>query len=241
MKRVLFTSIVTTLAVALSGASARADILIDDFGLPNPGTSYAIGGGPNPTVVNTALGGGLNRTITLTVTTPNPVTSNRLVGDIGEGSFSANFASNASGTVQIAYNYSSAVNFIPNVPAGGAIGDLSFTGNGDSGFASSIPLTLTVATATGNLTYNGTLPLSQTPSTTTVPLSGLTGTGDLAQVTGVTINMTAGAAADLVFDSLGVTTPAAPPPPAVPAPPALVLALAAVPALGLLRARRKAA
>ena len=239
MLRVLITPVLATMAVALTGTSARADILIDDFSLPNPATMFAIGPGPNPTTVTTSLGGGLSRTITLNVTAPTPVSGNRLVGDIGEGTFSANFASNASGTIQIAYNYASAVNFIPNVSAGGAMGDLTFTGAADPGFGPNTPLTLTIATATGDLTYTGTLPTSPTPSTTSLSLGSLSGSGDLSQVTGVTLDITANTAADLMLDSLGVTTPEAPP--AVPAPPAVLLALATVPALGLLRAARRKA
>lgn len=236
MTRVLFKSVVATMAVALTGTAARADILIDDFSSPNPSTVFGIGPGPNPLVITTPVAtvGNPTRTVTMTVTAPNPVSTGSLNGRIGEGAFNANYAFGASGTIRIAYSYASAVNFVPNMSAGGSMGDLLFVGSGDEGRAANIPLAVTIATATGDLTYTGTLPTNT--DLTVIPLNSLSGTGNLAQVNGVTIDITAGDAADLFVDSIGVTTPA------VPAPPAAVLALAAVPALGLLRAaRRKAA
>ncbi len=225
---------VAALVLGVAG-QAKADILIDDYSLPTPAAGYAIAPDANPTTIVTDLGGGTTRTVTLTVTNPAIPGTNALTGSVGDGLFSASFNVFSSGTISIAYSFASALNFIPNVAAGGDPGSLQFLGAGDSGFAADIPVTITVATATGNLTGNTTLPLTTTFSPVDLPLAGLTGTGDLTQVNGVTLDFTAGQAADLIFDSLNVTTPDAPPPADVPAPPAALLALAALPILGLRR------
>lgn len=237
LSKLSFRRTVLAVAALVLGAAgqAKADILIDDYSQPSPATGYAIGPDANPTTITTDLGGGISRSVTLTVTNPAVPGTNALTGSIGDGLFSASFNVFSSGTVSIAYSFATALNFIPNLPDGGSPGSLQFLGAGDSGFAADIPVTITVLTATGNLTGTTTLPLTATFSPVDLPLSGLTGTGDLAVVTGVTIDFTAGQAADLIFDSLNVTTPAAPPPADVPAPPAVLLALAALPVLGLRR------
>lgn len=223
-------------ALVLGAAGqAKADILIDDYSQPTPAAGYAIGPDANPTTIVTDLGGGTTRTVTLTVTNPAIPGTNALTGSVGDGLFSASFNVFSAGTVSIAYSFATALNFIPNVADGGTPGSLQFLGAGDSGFAADIPVAITVTTATGNLTGLTTLPLTTDFSPVDLPLSGLTGTGDLTQVNGVTLDFTAGQAADLIFDSLNVTTPDAPPPADVPAPPAVLLALAALPVLGLRR------
>ena len=234
-------AVVAVAALALSVATAKADIIIDDFSSPAPATAYAIAPDPSPLVIVNNIGGGLTRTVTLTVTNPAVPGTNALTGSVGGGLFTASFNVFSSGTAQIAYSYAAPANFIPNVPAGGVVGNLVFAGAGDSGFAANIPLTITIATSTGNLTFNGTLPLTPAISTVSVGLAGFTGTGDLASVTGVTVDLTGGQAADLIFDSIGVTTPDAPPTNGVPAPAGVLLALAALPVLGLRRAFRKKA
>lgn len=230
----------TVIAVAalVLGAvgQAKADIIIDNYSEPSPATGYAIGPDANPTIITTDLGGGILRTITLQVTNPAIPGTNALTGSVGAGLFSASFNVFSSGTISIAYSFDTAVNFIPNVPDGGELGSLQFRGAGDSGFADNIPVAITVTTATGNLTANTFLPISTNFTDVDLPLAGLTGSGDLSQVNSVTIDFTAGQAADLIFDSLSVTTPEPPPPSAdVPAPPAVFLALAALPILGLRR------
>ena len=223
-------------ALVLGAAGqARADILIDAYSQPTPAQGYAIGPDANPTVITTDLGGGTTRSITLTVTNPAVPGTNALTGSVGDGLFAASFNVFSSGTISIAYSFATALNFVPNVAAGGTPGSLQFLGAGDSGFAAEIPVSITVSTATGNLTGLTNLPLSSTFSPVDLPLAGLTGTGDLTQVNSVTLDFTAGQAADLIFDSLNVTTPDAPPPSDVPAPPAVLLALAALPVLGLRR------
>lgn len=229
-------AIIAVAALVLGGVSqARADILIDDYSQPSPAAGYAIGPDANPSIITTDLGGGISRTITLAVTNPATPGTNALTGSVGDGLFSASFNVFSSGTISVAYSFASALNFIPNVAAGGSPGSLQFLGAGDSGFAPDIPVFITLSTATGNLTASTTLPLTTTFSPVDLPLSGLAGAGDLTQVNSVTLDFTAGQAADLIFDSLNVTTPDAPPPADVPAPPAVLLALAALPVLGLRR------
>jgi hypothetical protein len=239
--RRLAMSVAALAAVALTTSAARADIEIDTFNQPDPVVQYAIGPDPNPFVLVTNLGGGLTRSITLTVTSA--VGTNSLVGQVGGAGpiptgnmFTASFDVASSGTVGIVYAYTSSQNFDPN----GFPGSLTFRAAGDNGFGSDIPLTVTINTAAGDLTFNGFLPLTATVTDLDIPFSSFTGTGDLTQVNGVTINMTGGQAADLLIDSIGVRTPDQP---TVPAPPAALLALAALPALGAYRAykRRKAA
>lgn len=224
-----------SLAIAAASAlvsPARADILIDDFSNPSPAVVYSIAPDANPTVIVNDLGGGITRTITLSVTSPVSPSTGALGGFVGDGFFSASFDVFSSGTAQIAYTFDTAQNFVVDADPSNPPGVLQFSGFGDSGFAADIPLTFDIATATGTLSYNGTLPLEAFPSQVEVPLADLTGTGDLTQVTGLTVTITGGQAADLVFDSLNVTTP-------IPAPPAALLALAALPVLGLRRMWRK--
>ena len=235
-------AVVAVAALALSVATAKADIIIDDFSSPASPTNYAIAPDVNPLTITSNIGGGITRTVTLAVTSPTSPGVNALTGSVGGGLFTASFNVFSSGTAQIAYSYAAPANFIPNVPAGGVVGNLVFAGAGDSGFAANIPLTITIATSTGNLTFNGTLPLTPAISTVSVGLAGFTGSGNLASVTGVTVDLVGGQAADLIFDSIGVTTPDAPPPTnGVPAPAGVLLALAALPVLGLRRALRKSA
>jgi len=232
-------SVAALAAVALTTSVARADIEIDNFSAPDPRVLYSIGPDANPFVLNTDLGGGLSRTVTMTVTSA--VGSNSLVGQVGTGPsggfLTASFDVASQGTANIVYSYTTAQNFNPT----GTPGSLLFRAAGDNGFGPDIPLNITVTTATGNLEFHGFLPLTPTVTDLDLAFSTFTGPGDLTQVTGVTINMTGGQAADLLIDSIGVRTP---PPPSVPAPPAAFLALAAVPALGLwrkIKARKAAA
>jgi hypothetical protein len=219
-------------------SQAKADIMIDDFSSPSTAVEFNITQtNTNPFTVTTALGGGISRTATFTVTSPTTPGNGALTGSVGGGFLTASYNFASSGTVSIAYSFASAINFIPNVAAGGAVGALQFLGAGDSGFGSSIPLSISLTTSTGNLGFSGSLPLTTSPSPVNVGLDSLTGTGNLTAVTGLTINITGAQAADLFFDALGVTTPAAPPPTTgvIPAPPAALLALMVVPALGLRR------
>lgn len=236
MRRALLVAVVT-----LTGAATvKADILIDDFSAPVPGINYLITlDNSNPSTFNTNnVQPGINRSVTLTVTSPNPVV-NSMGGEIGgaNGIFSMSLNNSSAGNAVIAYSFSSPMNFIPNVAGGGAVGSLQYLSSADAGFGSNVPLSFVITTTTGTLTFDTNMNLTSTFTPTNVSLANFTGTGDLTQVTGMTITITGGQAADVALDAINITTP--PVPDAVPAPPAALLALLALPALGLRRRMMK--
>jgi len=226
---------VAVAAVVLMGAatSARADFIIDDFSAPVPGITYLIiNDNPNPSVFTTVNAQpGTNRTITLTVTSPQP-SANSMSGDIGgaNGLFSMSLNNSSSGNAVIQYNFDAPKNFVP----GGTPGALQYLSTADSGFAANVPLDFVIMTATGNLSFSTTMNLTSSLTPTNVNLSNFTGTGDLTQVLGMSVTITGGQAADVALDALNITPPELPPD-VVPAPPAALLALLALPALGLRR------
>jgi len=226
-----------TLAAALmiaASATAKADIVIDDFSAPVPGINYLITfDDPNPsTFVTNNIQPGINRSVTLTVTSPNPVV-NSMGGGIGgiDGLFSMSLNNSSSGTAQLNYTFTTPMNFAPNVAAGGALGSLQYLSTADAGFGTDVPLNFVITTTTGTLTFNTTMNLTSTLTPTNVSLASFSGSGDLTQVTGMSITITAGQAADVALDAVNITTPP-PPDGALPAPPAALLALLALPALG---------
>lgn len=223
------------LVFGLSGTS-RADITIDDFGAPNPGITYLINfSDPNPSVfVTPNIGPGINRTVTLTVTTPNPPVVNSMGGEIGgpAGIFSMSLNNSSSGNAVINYSFSSAINFVPT----GTPGSLRYLSTADAGFGTNVPLNFVITTASGDLSFNTFMNLTGTFTPTDVPLANFTGTGDLTQVTGMSVTILGGQAADVALDMLTVTTPQVDP---IPAPPAALLALLALPALGFRRRGQK--
>lgn len=233
----LLRSLFIAAAVIGTSSAAKADILIDDFSAPNPGISYLISNSnPNGSVfVTNNVQPGINRTVTLTVTST--VVANSMGGDIGVtplGSlFSMSLNNSSSGNAVINYSFSSPMNFIPNVASGGAIGALQYLSTADAGFGSNVPLDFTITTTTGTLSYSTTMNLTATFTPTNVNLASFTGTGDLTQVTGMSITITGGQAADVALDAINITTPPGTPTEPVPAPPAALLALLALPALGL--------
>jgi hypothetical protein len=239
----LLRTLLLAAAVLVAGGTAKADIVIDQFSAPTPAVDYLISGlNTNPYVVTTnGIAPGINRTITLTVAPP--VGALSMSGHIG-GSynfFSMSLDNASSGSAVIAYSFATPMNFIPNVALGGAVGALQYLSSADTGFAASTPLLFTITTATGTLSFNTTMNVSSAFTPTNVPLSSFTGTGDLTQVTGMSITIQGGQASDVALDAIGITTPPAPTN-EVPAPPAAVLALLALPALGLRRRMaRKAA
>jgi hypothetical protein len=233
-------------AVTLVGAvsTARADIVIDSFDNPLPGSGFQISSSnPNPTVnVVNNVTPGVNRTITLNVTSPATPQSDSLTAAYGlfntlsgpRTIFTMNLNLFSTGTATLRYDYASAANFIPNVAAGGVPGALQYLYSGNAGFGGNIPLTILIGTATGNLNFNGTLPSQSDFAPQNVNLSSFSGSGDLTQVNFVQMTFSIGQAGELAIDQIGVTTP---PPPNndVPAPPAAILALLAAPALALRR------
>jgi hypothetical protein len=211
--------------------TAKADILIDDFSLPTPFVQTFLNGTTTTGSVVTSLPGSV-RTISYTLL--NPSASSSVVGTVSDnGVLNVDVGTTTGATINASYAFSSTQNFIPNVPAGGMIGDLMFSGFSQTAIGgAATTYTLTVNTTTGDLSTSGSL--NATLTTQLLSLSSLTGTGDLAAVSGISLTLNAGRAADLQIDQLSVTTPPAPNN-AIPAPPAVLLALAAIPVLGLRR------
>jgi hypothetical protein len=220
-------------AALLFGAStaARADIIIDDFSAPTPGINYLIGS-PNPqTFVTNNISPGINRSVTLTVTSPTPALPNSMVGNIGDtgagGFFTMSLSTFSSGNAVLNYNFTSTQNFTQ----AGLLGNLRYLSSADAGNVSpNVPLNFVINTASGNLTFNTTMNLTPTFTPTDVSLSNFTGTGDLTQVTGMSVTIVGGQAADVALDALSIHFSEQPP--TLPAPPAALLALLALPALG---------
>lgn len=234
LRRVL---LVATVMVGAS-AAARADIVIDDFSAPAAGINYIIAGNDaNPsTFVTNGVQPGINRTVTLTVTSPQPAASNSMVGNIGGpgGFFSMSLNVFSSGNAVLDYAFTSPTNLTPT----GTLGSLRYLSSADPGNVNStVPLNFVIHTATGDLTFDTTMNLTAGFTPTDVSLSNFIGTGDLTQATGMSITIVGGNAADVALDSISFTTPETPP--TVPAPPAALLALLALPALGLRHRGRK--
>lgn len=215
-------------------APTRADIVLDDFSQPTPTVVTNVPPQANPTTVVTDLGGGVTRSITYTVNALG--SSPTLQGQVSAGGqLVVDIGFDAGATVAIQYSLGS-MNFVPT----GATGAITLTGQSQLSLGDNLPTTytLSIATATGTLTGGGAL--SPTLTSSPISLASLSGTGDLTQVNGLTLTLNAGRAADFAIDSLGITTPDAPPPNVVPAPPAALLALAVLPVLALRRKRQAA-
>jgi hypothetical protein len=227
-------------AAAVAGATAaRADIVLDDFTDPSTAVIRSRTGLPsdNTSDVVTNLPGGTTRTVSFALAGPGTFS-----GQVGAGVLGVDLGFSSAATVGINYAFGSATNFVPNVAAGGTPGAIVITGSSQTDLDfKPTAFTLNLTTESGTFTATGTL--NSSSATTSIDLAGLSGVGDLTQVTGLSLTVNAGRAADFIIDSIALTTPDAPPPTnAVPAPPAALLALAAIPALGLRRAvRRKAA
>lgn len=210
---------------------ARADIIIDDFSAPNPGIDYLITfNTTNGSTISTPnILPGVNRSITLTVTSPNPGI-NSMGGTIGgpDGWFTMSLNNSSAGTALIVYDFAAPMNFVPT----GVAGSLQYLSSADSGFGTDVPMNFVINTTGGDLSFNGFMSLTSTFTPTDVALSSFTGTGDLTEVTGMSIEILGGQAADVALTAISITTPEPPDPDPIPAPPAAVLALLALPVLG---------
>jgi hypothetical protein len=223
-------------AIALGG-SAKADIIIDNFSAPNPAGYYQISLlNGNPFNRTDAIGGGVSRSLRVSVVSPIPAANNAVSGYIGAGTFSMDTDNATVANSRLVYtglpaNWTmesgirmSFINLNPgNVPGGGV--------------APTMPVSIAIATVGGTLTYTANVAGSGLPFSVFAPMSSFSGTGNLANVTSVTVtlNNTSGArqAVDFVLDEIRTTT--------VPAPPAVFLVAAAVPVLALRRRMAKKA
>lgn len=236
--RCLRRAVVAVALLAGAVAPAKADFVLDDFSSPNPGTLYT---GPG-TLGPTALGSGWSRTATVTLSAG---PSSGVTGVIGTDPRTPSLGTVFELSTTAASTAYARLDYTVGSPV-----DWSVTGANVTGLTTaftfadlSVPYSVVLTDSANNtLTYTGTITGAGTYS---APIGSFTGTGNLAAITGVSIylnqNVVTGASttsADFVIDDLTVNNTPSP----VPAPPAALLALAALPVLGLRRAfRAKAA
>jgi len=232
--RRLFLSVAATVAALVGAAgSARADIQIDDFSNPDPSKLYFISfATANPFHSSDALANGLTRDVTVTVTAPTPSLPTSANGTLGGGQFSMFTDSLSTANSVISYSGFGSAG-LGDFSGGGSVG-LNFTSLDSGGNISNTPIAIDIQTASGTLSYKGTV---DNAGQFSASLGSFTGSGDLTQVTGLKFTINGDPSlkgADFSVNS--VTTPTK----AVPAPPAAILGLVAFPLLGLWR-RKKAA
>ena len=216
-------------ALLFVSACARADVILDDFTNPTPGSQFVIANtNSNPYTITTDLGGGTIRTATFTVTSPSPAGPFSLLGVVGGGSVDMFLDSTSSGNAVITHTFGAPLDI---AGIGGSTGAIRLTtqsfatvGNPD------VAYTLSIATATGTLTASGSFANSAGFVDQDVAFTSLAGTGDLTQVTGLTLTVSGNTADDFRLDKIAVTEPQQ-----VPAPAGVFLALAALPVIGLRR------
>lgn len=221
-------AVVALAALALGTVGqAKADIVIDDFTTPDPGVAYSLGAAV-PSVYTQVDG---NRTLTVTQTQNSFALANQTSGVIGNtalgGRFVLNTTTGTTAYASLAYTYAGL-----DLSAGGTILNFSFTST-DLG----VPFSVIVGDGTTSATQVG---LVTTPTNLSFDLTGFAGV-NLAGVTQIELvlnqnvnTLVSTASADFSIANVTITEP---PPPTtdVPAPPAVLLALAALPVLGLRR------
>ncbi len=235
LKRVLFRAAALVAVLALGG-SAKADFVIDDFTVPNPNTGFIA----VPTLGTTgrvdvlASLGTPTRTLTVTETSNpgNAGFSQYRVGNTVSGGRLTLGTVDSTANILANYSYSSA----QNLSAGGTSIQFTFA-TADFG----VPYSIQLGDGTNTATQSGTTSTGAgVYSFSTGSFAGV----NLSAITSVVLSLnrnlqTGGGdvvSADFSLSDVRVLTPTAPPP--VPAPPAAVLVLAALPVLGLARARR---
>ena len=218
-------------AVLGLGASARADIILDDFSNPSTGAQFVIANSNNnPYTLTTNLSGGTVRTATFTVTSPTPAGPFSLLGIVGGGTVDMFFDSTSSGNAVIAYALGTPLDFSA---LSGSTGAIRLTTQSAASLGNpNVAYTLNLLTATGTLTGSGSFLNSAGFIDQNIALSSLTGSGNLSQVTGLTLTINAQTADDFRLDKIALSEPVVV---QTPAPPAALLALAALPVFGLRR------
>lgn len=238
LNRSMLLSAVAFAAVVLSGTTARADIIIDNFVTPNPAATYFLGAAVPDTFNRTdGLPGGITRDITVTQTQNLLGLAGQTSGAVGTTGLGGVFAmgTNPGATAFARILYTNATP--QDLSAGGTA--LVFT------FLSTdlnIPFSVRISDGTNFSTQVGTVSSS---TSFNFPLSGFSGV-NLANVTSIEFflnqDLISGAStqsADFTITDIRVTTPSG----VVPAPPAALLALAVLPVLGawrMVRNRKKA-
>lgn len=228
----------TAMLVCGLGTSARADITIDTFLDSGGGTNYLVGM-VNPLVLPAVvLPSGFTRTTTITVVNPIPPDFNSIGGTIGAGDFSVDINNSTLGFATLAYATGSA-DF--SMGTGVRLDFINLNpGNTSTVVALDMPIMVTINTTSGTLSSSTNVAGSGAPFPVNLPFASFTGTGNLSNVTGLSIQLNGGPnsrfAADFVLDTVSIPTNV------IPAPPAIVLAGLAAPVLLLRRwANRKAA
>ena len=229
-------AIVAVAVLALSVATAKADIIIDDFSSPNPAVGYSLAS-PVGTTFSRVDG---NRTLTVTQTQNDFGLTGSTSGLIGTtllgGRYVLNTSTGTTAHSNLLYSYGTALNLSSN----GTILKFSFTSTDLN-----VPFSVILGDGTNTSTQVGLVTL---PTNLTFNLAGFSGV-NLSTISSIELvlnqNVLTGAStgsADFSIADVKVTTPDAPPPTnGVPAPAGVLLALAALPVLGLRRALRKSA
>lgn len=230
-----FRRAVVALAALVVGSvsQAKADIVIDDFTTPNPASTFSLSAAV-PTTYSQTDG---NRTLTVTQTQNDFGLAGQTTGILGQtalgGRFNLNTASGTTAYADLNYTYAGL-----DLSAGGTILKFSFKSTDLN-----VPFSVVVGDGTTTATQVG---LVTTPTDLSFDLMGFTGVNlssiksiELVLNRNVTTNAST-ASADFSIANVSITTP---PPPTtdVPAPPAALLALAALPVLGLRRKMTKKA
>ena len=240
LNRVLFRAAAVAVALALGG-SAKADFVVDDFSAPNPSTGFVSLPGAIGSVVRGPEGtgsAGVSRTLTVNQTVNSLGASGATQYLIGTtpvgGRLAIATAPSATANASLLYSYATA----QNLAAGGTSLQFTFA---TADFAVPYSVRITDSTGATSTQSGSTATGAGVYSFSTGSFTGV----NLGSVTSVLLSLnrnlqTGGGdvvSADFSLSDVRVLTPTVNPP-AVPAPPAAVLVLAALPLLGLARARR---
>lgn len=235
LKRAIFGAAVAA-TIAWGGGAARADLVIDDFTIPNPTPGFVLVPTLGVSTASAALPGGVTRTLTVTETANLGGGETRYrVGTVpGVGGRLTLTTGDTTANIRAAYTYSTAQNL-------SALGtSLQFTfATADFG----VPYSVQVSDGTNTATQSGTT--FSGPGAYSFSIGSFGGGVNLSAITSIVLslnrNLSTGTgdvtSADFSLSAVEVLGPTGPPP-VVPAPPAAVLALAALPLLGLARVRR---
>ena len=166
--------------------------LIDDFSQPIPAVNVFIGPASNPQEVVTALGGGTSRTARFEVLSGLGFQS--LVGGVGDGTFAAGFNALSTGLVRLTYTFGSSL----DLSSEALLAIVSATQN-------SVPLGIVIQTSLGDLSLANNLAPSAGFASNNYLLANFTGTGNLAQVTGLVITATGASGSNFLLDSISAT------------------------------------
>jgi hypothetical protein len=246
----LWRTFLAVTALTLGVSTTRADVVIDDFSVQNPGVVFNLAAPVGSTFSATdSLAGGMTRSVLVTQTAnvSSPLIGSQTQVQLGFQSipgptvanvngFSMSTTVNATANGVLTYSYASPLSLTMN-----GINAIAFTATQSDLF---VPYSLTLTGTAGSTTFTGVVPAANVSFPTTVTnaisTSLVASLGDLSSVT-LTINQGAGTvqSADLAIADFRLVGTPPQQDPVVPAPPALFLMLAALPALGFRKVRAK--